>query len=95
MSRDEREAYESEHPILDPMVDDHASRLLRADAIVFVYPTWWSGLPADAQGMARAGDGAGVGFTLDEQTGKVRPGLGHIRRSSASAPTARPGATSS
>ena len=80
MSRAEHDAYESEQPILDPMVGDHASRLLHADAIVFVYPTWWSGLPAVLKGWLERVMVPGVGFTLDERTRKVRPGLGNIRR---------------
>jgi NAD(P)H dehydrogenase (quinone) len=80
MSRDERVAYESDTPILDPMVDDHASRLLAAEAIVFVYPTWWSGLPAVLKGWLERVMVPGVGFTLDEQTRKVQPGLRNIRR---------------
>jgi NAD(P)H dehydrogenase (quinone) len=80
MSRREREAYESEQPILDPIVDDHAARLLRAEAIVFVYPTWWSGLPAVLKGWLERVMVPGVGFILDVQTRKVRPGLGNIKR---------------
>ena len=80
MSRAERVAYESDAPILDPMVGDHAERLLAADAIVFVYPTWWSGLPALLKGWLERVMVPGVGFTLHEQTRKVRPGLTHIRR---------------
>ena len=80
MSHEERVAYESDHPILDPMIDDHASRLLAADAIVFVYPTWWSGLPAVLKGWLERVMVPGVGFTLDEQTRKVQPGLRNIRR---------------
>jgi putative NADPH-quinone reductase len=80
MSRDEHVAYESEHPILDPMVDDHASRLLRADAIVFVYPTWWSGLPAVLKGWLERVMVPGVGFTLDANSRKVRPGLSNVKR---------------
>jgi NAD(P)H dehydrogenase (quinone) len=80
MSLDERLAYESDDPILDPMVRDHASRVLRADAIVFVYPTWWSGLPAVLKGWLERVMVPGVGFTLDESTRKVRPGLARVRR---------------
>ena len=80
MSRDERAAYESEQPILDPMVDDHASRLLRADAIVFVYPTWWSSQPAMLKGWLERVMVPGVGFVFDENSGKTRPGLSHVRR---------------
>ena len=80
MSREERVAYESDHPILDPMVDDHAARLLAADAIVFVYPTWWMGLPAILKGWLDRVLVPGVAFHLDERTNRVRPGLGHIHR---------------
>ena len=62
------------------MVEDHAARLMDADAIVFVYPTWWSGLPAVLKGWLERVMVPGVGFTLDEQTRKVRPGLGNIHR---------------
>ena len=80
MSREERVAYESDQPILDPMVADHAARLLAADAIVLVYPTWWSGLPAVLKGWLERVMIPGVGFTLHPQTNKVRPGLTRIRR---------------
>jgi putative NADPH-quinone reductase len=80
MSREERVAYESEHPILDPMVDDLAARLLAADALVFVFPTWWSGLPAVLKGWLERVMVPGVGFTLHPETNKVRPGLTHVRR---------------
>ena len=33
MSTEERVAYESDEPILDPMVSDHAQRLMRAQAL--------------------------------------------------------------
>jgi putative NADPH-quinone reductase len=80
MSCEERLAYESDTPIVDPMIRDHADRLLDADAIVFVYPTWWSGLPAVLKGWLERVMVPGVGFTLHEQTRKVRPGLTHIKR---------------
>lgn len=80
MSLDERIAYDTDGPILDPMVADHAERLKRAGAVVFVYPTWWSGLPAILKGWLERVMVPGVGFTFDERTGKVKPGLGNIRR---------------
>lgn len=85
MSREERVAYESDQPTLDPMIADHAARLLAADTIVFVYPTWWSGLPAVLKGWLERVMVPGVGFTLHERTRrkptrKVRPGLTHVRR---------------
>ncbi len=80
MSLDERVAYDSANPILDPLVGDYAGRLLRAQILVFVYPTWWSGLPAILKGWLERVMVPGVGFRFDERTGNVRPGLGHVRR---------------
>jgi NAD(P)H dehydrogenase (quinone) len=80
MSLDERLAYETEDPILDPQVGAHAALLRDAEIIVFVYPTWWSGLPAILKGWLERVMVPGVGFTFDEQSGKVRPGLGQVRR---------------
>lgn len=80
MDRRERVAYDTDQPILDPMVADHAERVRRADALVFVYPTWWSGLPAILKGWLERVLVPGVAFTFDERTGKVRPGLGRMRR---------------
>ena len=46
---------------------------------MFVYPTWWSGLPAILKGWLERVMVPGVGFRLDERTNKVRPGLGQMR----------------
>ncbi len=46
---------------------------------MFVYPTWWSGLPAILKGWLERVMVPGVGFRFDERTHKVRPGLGQVR----------------
>ena len=79
MTVDEREAYHGDDPILDPLIAEHAVLVQRAQALVFVYPTWWSGLPAMLKGWLERVMVPGVGFRLDERTGKVRPGLGQVR----------------
>ncbi len=79
MTADERHAYHGDEPILDPMVARHADVVTRADALVFVYPTWWSGLPAILKGWLERVMVPGVGFRFDERSGKVRPGLGQVR----------------
>jgi putative NADPH-quinone reductase len=79
MTADEREAYHGDTPILDPLVGEHAELVKRAEALVFVYPTWWSGLPAILKGWLERVMVPGVGFVLDERTNKVRPGLGQMR----------------
>ena len=80
MSREERFAYETDDPILDPQVAAHAELLKTSEILVFVYPTWWSGLPAILKGWLERVMVPGVGFTFDEKSGKVRPGLAHVRR---------------
>jgi putative NADPH-quinone reductase len=79
MTRAERRAYETDDPIRDPMVAEHAQLVLSAQVLVFVYPTWWSGLPAILKGWLDRVLVTGVGFTFDDR-GKVRPGLSHVRR---------------
>lgn len=80
MSREERLAYETDDPIRDPLVAAHVALLREAQILVFVYPTWWSGLPAVLRGWLERTMVPGVGFHLDARTNKVRPGLGHVRR---------------
>lgn len=79
MTAEERHAYHGDEPIVDPMVARHADVVTRAEALVFVYPTWWSGLPAILKGWLERVMVPGVGFRFDERSGKVRPGLGQVR----------------
>lgn len=78
MTSDERTAYHLDTPILDPLVREHADLVRAAEALVFVYPTWWSGQPAVLKGWLERVLVPGVGFRFDEQ-GKVRPGLTQVR----------------
>lgn len=80
MSREEWLAYDTDDPILDGQVEAHAALVRAAQILVFVYPTWWSGLPAILKGWLERVMVPGVGFTFDARTGKVRPGLTHVRR---------------
>ena len=79
MTAEERKAYHGDTPIVDPLIAEHAALVQRAEALVFVYPTWWSGLPAIMKGWLERVMVPGVGFVLDERTNKVRPGLGQMR----------------
>ena len=79
MSAQEREAYHGESPICDPLVARYAAIVQRSDAIVFVYPTWWSTLPAILKGWLERVMVPGVSFRFDERSGKVKPALGNIR----------------
>lgn len=80
MSTAEREAYHGDDPVLDPLVQEHVDLVQSVDALVFVYPTWWSGLPAVLKGWLERVMVPGVGFRFDDRTGKIRPGLTNIRR---------------
>jgi len=79
MSTGEWRAYESERPILDPMVERHAGIVKQAEALIFVYPTWWTTMPAILKGWLERVMVPGVGFVLDENQ-RVRRGLKHVRR---------------
>lgn len=79
MTREERHAYHGDQPILDPMVQRHADLVRRAEAFVFVYPTWWSTMPAILKGWLERVMVPGVGFVFDAHN-RVRPGLMHVRR---------------
>ena len=80
MSTEERRAYEQDEPELGPTIQGHAALLRNADALVFVYPTWWFGLPAILKGWFERVFVPGVAFHLDPSTNKVKPGLRHITR---------------
>lgn len=79
MTTDERRAYEGDEPVLDPQVAEHIELVRSAELLVFVYPTWWSGLPAILKGWLERIMVPGVGFRFDAD-GRVRPGLDHVRR---------------
>jgi NAD(P)H dehydrogenase (quinone) len=78
MTAEERSAYHGEVPMVDPMVAEHAALVQRADALVLVYPTWWSAQPAILKGWFERVFVPGVGFKFNTR-GKVRPGLDNLR----------------
>jgi putative NADPH-quinone reductase len=50
-----------------------------AEMIVFVYPTWWGGLPAQLKGWLERVMLPGTAFVFNTNN-KIRPGLKNIRR---------------
>ncbi len=51
------------------------------DTLIFVYPTWWYGLPAVLKGWLDRVFVPDVAFLMpDEQNATIRPGLTHITR---------------
>lgn len=79
MSREDLAAYQAGDPPIDPLVREHGELVRAADTLVFVYPTWWSGLPAVLKGWLERVLVPGVAFTFDEG-GKVRPAMLHVHR---------------
>lgn len=78
MRCDERRVYNSmkaeDHP-----VPAHADHLRWAEAILFVYPTWWYGLPAMLKGWLDRVWTPGVTFDMPDD-GPIRPLMTHVRR---------------
>ena len=55
--------------------------LLWADTLIFVYPTWWYGLPAVLKGWLDRVMLPGIAFLMPRAEGEtIRPGLTHITR---------------
>jgi putative NADPH-quinone reductase len=79
MTTEERRQYHGDQPIQDPMVAEHAALVKNADALVLVYPTWWSGQPAIMKGWFERVCVPGVGFSFDEH-GKLQRGLPNLKR---------------
>lgn len=80
MTAEEHRQYETvarNHP--DPHVVDHIRLLQKAEALIFVYPTWWSGLPAIMKAWLDRTLLPEIAFVLDDNTQKVKPGLSNIR----------------
>lgn len=62
-------------------VEAHCADLEWCDTLVFVYPTWWYGLPAMLKGWLDRVMLPDVAFTMPQAEGEtIRPGLHHIER---------------
>lgn len=79
MSPAEHAAYHTDQPVLSPQVAQHVADLQACELLVFVYPTWWGGLPAILKGWLDRVMVPGVAFGFDEHH-KVRPQLTQVRR---------------
>lgn len=62
-------------------VEDHVSDLEWCDTLIFIYPTWWYGLPAMLKGWLDRVMLPDVAFLMPKAEGEtIRPGLHHIER---------------
>jgi putative NADPH-quinone reductase len=78
MTDAERHAYHGDNPVVDPLVAISVEALRDAEMLVFVYPTWWSGLPAMLKGWLEKSMVPGVAFVFNDDQ-RVRPGLTKVR----------------
>ncbi|MEO1238407.1 MAG: NAD(P)H-dependent oxidoreductase, partial [Pseudomonadota bacterium] len=63
-----------------PVADDVAA-LEWCDTLIFIYPTWWYGLPAMLKGWLDRVMVPGVAFVMPKgEHDTIRPGLQHITR---------------
>jgi putative NADPH-quinone reductase len=74
----ERRAHKE--PGIAPELQHYADDLRWAEALVLVYPTWWSGQPAMLKGWIDRVWVAGVAWELPPGANVVRPSLRRIRR---------------
>jgi len=77
MSRDERIVHNRAGENTTAIARD-VERLKAAEALVFVYPTWWLGMPAMLKGFIDRVFVPGVAFHLTG--GLIAPGLTNIRK---------------
>jgi NAD(P)H dehydrogenase (quinone) len=61
-------------------VESHVDDILWAEALVFVYPTWWFGLPAMLKGYLDRVWVPHVTFEIPTATSPMRPRMQHIGR---------------
>jgi NAD(P)H dehydrogenase (quinone) len=83
LSRDERAHHGIDHrqqPQLRADIGQHIEHLQWAQAIVLVYPTWWSGQPAMLKGWFDRTLVNGVAWYLPEGANRIRPLLTNVRR---------------
>lgn len=79
LSTDERRSY-NDHPPSDSRLAAHLENLKWADAVLFVYPTWWYGLPAMLKGWLDRVWATEVAFRLPPDGGRIISLVPHIMR---------------
>jgi NAD(P)H dehydrogenase (quinone) len=79
LSADERRSY-NDHAPRDPRLVPHVENLKWADAVLFVYPTWWYGLPAMLKGWLDRVWATEVAFRLPPDGGRIVSLVPHITK---------------
>ncbi len=79
MGPEERRAYNDRAPS-DPALAPHIENLKWAEAILFVYPTWWYGLPAMLKGWLDRVWATDVAFKLPDEGARIVSLMPHVKR---------------
>ena len=78
MSQEELIAYNTGQGVIPEGLEHYVAMLREAKILVFVYPTYWSGMPAQLKGWLERVFIQGVAFKLNKKN-KVRPALLHVK----------------
>ena len=78
MSLDEWNVYISGSGEIPRGLERYVELVKKSEIYVFVYPTWWSGLPAQLKGWLERVMVPGVAFQLNEKN-KMKPVLTHVK----------------
>jgi NAD(P)H dehydrogenase (quinone) len=78
MSKSEWDVYVSGSGDVPEGLERYVELVKKSEIFVFVYPTWWSGLPAQLKGWLERVMMPGVAFQLNDKN-KLRPTLTHVR----------------
>lgn len=80
LTRDELRAY-LDCPANQVPVEEDVTNIRWCDTLIFVYPTWWYGLPAMLKGWLDRTLLPDVAFLMPDAANRtIRPGLRHITR---------------
>ncbi|WP_274628467.1 NAD(P)H-dependent oxidoreductase [Arvimicrobium flavum] len=79
MCADERRTYNDQAPA-DPALKSHVEQLQWAETLVFIYPTWWYGLPAMLKGWFDRVWAKDVAFALPAGGGPITPLMTHVSK---------------
>lgn len=79
MCAHEREGYHTPGDNVRP-VAEHVAAIKWANALVFVYPTWWFGLPAMLKGWLDRVWIPHETFTMPTETTPIKPAMQHINK---------------
>lgn len=74
----ERRSY-YDGPYDSRQVASQVERLLNAEAVVLVFPTWWFGFPAILKGWFDRVWAPGVAYDHADQYGPIKPRFNHLR----------------